>query len=174
MIEKVSKLLAEKIGSQSSVLKESLTEKLAPPAFFTSGNAQNLFRIACLHQMVSELPSKSDKHVIFGGYLMHMADMLAGSEPVKAESNSSAEPDSLENKGYNERWHSSVAMLQGLPGPDYLVYLQPAEGVTQGEVTVAELKGGSKMLIIGGDKMDENITDNIIKAMNLTIDDHED
>lgn len=180
MIQKVSEMLCQKIGSSSSsiVLKEVLNEKKAPPSL-TNEKALNIWQLACLHQTISDVQMKSQKYVILGGYLMHMADLLAGGRTTPMDSGSndtSNNPGTSENskqefKNYCERWYSGAAMLRGLPGPDYLVYLQPAEGLAESEVTVAELKGGSKMLIIGGHKkMEEDIADDIIKAVNLNLD----
>lgn len=188
LIRKVSSLLNDKIGS--CVLKEPLKQSNdLIPSIFTDLIAANLFRVASLHQTVADIATKQPgQHVIFGGYLMQMADLMADSgtpakdyepapkqEPVESandttndSSTTPAADDGKRTKTYSEQWHSSVPLLTGLPGPDYVVYLQPAEDLAQGEVSVAELKGGSKLLIIGGQPdMEENITESIVKALNL-------
>jgi len=103
------------------------------PGFLQSKTAMNMFKISCLHQIVSVL-SPSSKFTLVGGYLLAVADELA----YQGDNGSPGMP-------YKERWMTNVNMLRGLPGPDYLIALQTTGGE---EMSVTQLKGGSTLLLV--------------------------
>lgn len=88
------------------------------------------------------------------------------SEPPRSPTMSGSAFVDADDVSYRHRWTSSVNVLRGLPGPDYMVYVQ-SEGLTQSEVAVAELKNGMKMLVIGGNKdMGDRIVSKILDVVN--------
>lgn len=176
MVHQVSMLLAEKVGSKNGralTIDDEIKFRLVNSGF-KNEQANNIFKIACVHELLSDINMKELHYLFLGGYLMHLADSVAGEKnEIKKEPKDETEE---EFKSYSERWYTGASMLRGLPGPNFIVYLQPQEkaGVAQqhGEITMVELKGGSRMMIIGGgqhEKKEQDITENIMKAANIKL-----
>ena len=177
MVQKVSRLLAEKVGRKNGYalsINDEIKSRLANSGF-KNEKANSIFKIACVHELLSNVDLTQLHYLFLGGYLIHLTDSLASeNNEIKKEHEGETEE---KFKKYSERWYSGASMLRGLPGPNVIVYLQPQEDtrVSQqhGEITMVELKGGSRMLIIGGaqhERKEQDITENIMKAANIKLD----
>jgi hypothetical protein len=177
MVQKVIKLLAEKVGKKNGcalLIDDEIKSRLANSGF-KNQKANSIFKIACVHELLSDIDLTKSHYLFLGGYLIHLTDSLADeNNEIKKEHEGDTEE---EFKKYSERWYSGASMLRGLPGPNFIVYLQPQEDTSvlqqHGEITMVELKGGSRMLIIGGgqhERKEQDITENIMKAANIKLD----
>lgn len=164
MVQTIMSLLKDRLDAVSGggLYSSNFENK---PAYLTNESAINMWKISYLHQILSELKLEKDQYGVVGGYLITMADSLAAQHKIRPGGDQASGPDTGHDESYRDRWLINVNILRGLPAPDYLVYLQP-QGLTQDEVAVAELKGGTKMLVIGGNKdMAERIVDKILKTI---------
>lgn len=162
MVKKIAEMLQEKLPDPvfSSGLYHSDIDTSAPANFHNS-MAVTYWKLGYLHQMVSDIELDKNKFAILAGYTVSLVDEFANNANPSGSTG-----DHLDEMAYRQSWMTHVSSLKGLPSPDYMVYLQPEGGLSQGELTVAELKGSQKLLLIGGTKdMADKIVEKIMKTV---------
>lgn len=155
VVEKVRACMEVKLETLSV---ESLGVKgiLGMEAPFTSVRARWMYWLACVHEKFGAWQGKT---VVVGGYLLSLADRLAESFEKQEQQEQQEDKKKEEQFSNRQRWSTASTFLRGLPAPDYVVYIQPSSSGE--EVSMAELNGGTKMLIVGGE-VDE-IVDIVVK-----------
>lgn len=162
MVKKIADMLQDKLPDPvfSSGLYHSDIHTSAPANFHNS-MAVTYWKLGYLHQMVSDIELDKNKYAILAGYTVSLVDEFANNAHPSGSTG-----DHLDEMAYRQSWMTHVSSLKGLPSPDYMVYLQPEGGLSQGELTVAELKGSQKLLLIGGTKdMADKIVEKIMKTV---------
>ncbi|ANB14646.1 Rox1p [Sugiyamaella lignohabitans] len=140
LVEAITERLGARLEGSNCKYTPHLFEQ--KPYFMYTKSAVNMFKVSCLHQLVSELNLSHFKYGIIGGYLMTLADELADQEsPLTAAEQTS------HRLTYRHRWMTNVNVLRGLPGPDYLILIDQDNQADATSVSVTTLNGGSKIIV---------------------------